>query len=86
MITVEYYPVFITTSPLPNGKQFDTFNSHEEFVSWVKTYVCKHCLEDFKDFYGRPATTLDDWLDMGCGCEIGVEDPDNLINWYEAMI
>lgn len=86
MITVEYYPAFIATSPLPNGEQYAIFNLQEEFVAWVKTYVCIHCLESFQECYGRSATSLSEWLDTGCGSEIGVEDPNNLINWNEVIL
>lgn len=84
MITVEYYPMG-EYSPLPDGKRIVTFNTHVDFKDWVKSYVCVHCLEDFKEWYSKEPETLGDWLWGGCGCEIGVEDPDDQIHWDDIM-
>ena len=85
MIIVNYLPVFLTSSPLPNGKQSCSFSSYEDFKTWVKSYVCIHCLEDFEEFYERKPTTVSDWLSMGCGCEIEIIDESNAINWKDFM-
>lgn len=84
MIVVEYFPIG-ERSPLPNGAKSVQFDTHADFKDWVKSYVCIHCLENFKDFYQKEPTTLSDWLWGGCGCEIGVEDQDNQIHWDDVM-
>ncbi len=85
MIIVEYYPAG-EASPLPNGETVHLFKTFEDFKEWVQSYVCIHCLVDFYDFYDNAIpSTLKDWLDMGCGCEIGVEDPNDLIDWDSKM-
>lgn len=83
-ITVLYMPGF-EKSPLPNGDKEHTFLTHDAFKEWVATYVCGACLLDFENEYGQQAETLKDWLDGGCGCEIHITDPDNLIYWNDRM-
>ena len=86
LIVVEYYPCGEPSPfPDPNEKEW-VFESHEDFKSWVQGYVCVHCLVDFNEFVGRKPETLKDWLHMGCGCEIGVTDVDNTVNWEDRMI
>lgn len=86
MIVVEYYPAG-EKSPFPDTNAAEwTFNTHEEFKQWVQGYVCVHCLVDFYDWHRKDPTTLADWLAMGCGCEIGVTDENNMINWDDKMI
>jgi hypothetical protein len=85
MITVEYYPAG-EKSPLPNGDATHSFETFDDFKAWVQSYVCIHCLVDFYEFSnGKVPTTLEHWLDMGCGCEIGVGDPNNMIDWDSQM-
>jgi hypothetical protein len=84
-ITVEWYP-YGEASPFPDSTATEwEFSSHEEFKEWVQDYVCVHCLVDFLDFTKREPETLKDWLGMGCGCEIGVTDQSNIINWDALM-
>jgi hypothetical protein len=85
MITVTYGPAG-EASPLPNGKSEYTFTGFEAFKDWVQGYVCVHCLVDF--YYCNRNTapsTLKDWLEMGCGCEIYIEDPNDMIDWDIKM-
>lgn len=85
MIVVEYYPAG-EPSPFPDSTAREwSFASHDQFKDWVQCYVCVHCLIDFFEFTGKEPVTLEDWLEMGCGCEIGVLDPQNLINWDDKM-
>ena len=84
MITVEYYPAY-ERSPLPNGDREHVFETYHDFKEWVKGYVCIHCLETFKAWHGKEPETLADWLDGGCGCEIGIDDPDEQICWNDIM-
>lgn len=84
-IKVEYYPAF-EKSPFPNPDVSEwEFESHEEFKEWVQGYVCVHCLIDYEEWTGKQPTTLGHWLHMGCGCEIGVDDTDNIIDWDDEM-
>lgn len=84
-IVVEWYPSG-EDSPFPDPKTTEwEFGSHKEFKEWVQGYVCVHCLVDFLDFTKREPETLKDWLNMGCGCEIGVTDTDNIIKWDDKM-
>jgi hypothetical protein len=85
MIAVEYYPSG-ETSPLPNGQQIYTFITFQEFKRWVQSYVCVHCLVDFKEQNGYNPLTLAHWLDMGCGCEIGIDDPNSIIEQDALMV
>lgn len=85
MIIVEYYPSG-EQSPLPNGERMYKFDTFIEFKQWVQNYVCVHCLVDFYDFNEVVPSTLEHWLDMGCGCEIGIEDQDNIIDWNALMV
>lgn len=84
MITVKYYPSG-EYSPLPGGARKYDFDTYYEFKQWVKSYVCIHCLHEFKDWHEKEPTTLSDWLWGGCGCEIGVEDTDDQIHWDDVM-
>jgi hypothetical protein len=85
-ITVEWYPAG-EDSPFPDPKAIEwAFNSHEEFKEWVQGYVCVHCLVDYLGFRGKEPETLKDWLNMGCGCEIGITDESSMINWNAPMI
>jgi hypothetical protein len=85
-IVVEFYPAG-EKSPFPNPDVSDwTFNSHDELKQWVQDYVCIHCLVDFYDSHQKDPETLDDWMSMGCGCEVGVTDDSNMINWDDRMI
>lgn len=84
MIKVEYYPSG-EKSPLPEGNSEYSFETFEDFKGWVQKYVCVHCLIDFYDCNDRKPKTIDDWLDMGCGCEIGIEDPQDMIDWESEM-
>ena len=84
MITVHFAPAG-ETSPLPNGDRTHNFRDHRAFKEWVLGYVCGSCLIDFELETGRSAETLGDWLSQGCGCEIDIEDPNNLIYWNDAM-
>jgi len=84
-ITVEWYPAG-EDSPFPDNSATEwNFVSHEEFKEWVQGYVCQHCLIDFLDFRGKEPETLKDWLDMGCGCEIGITDNGKIIKWDDQM-
>ena len=86
MIVVDFYPAG-ERSPFPDSSKTQwSFATHEEFKQWVQSYVCIHCLVDFYDFNQKDPETLHDWLDMGCGCEIGVTDEQNMINWDDKMI
>ena len=85
MIAVEYYPA-CEKSPLPNGESKYTFATSADFVAWVKTYVCNHCINHYENFHKSKATTLTHWLWGGCGCEIGITDENKLINWEEEMV
>lgn len=85
LIEVEYYPDGEQSPfPDPNERKW-VFETHEDFKSWVQGYVCVHCLVDFASIYNKTPTTLRDWLDTGCGCEIGVTDVDAAINWEDTM-
>ena len=80
MIRVTYMPSG-EAGPFENSateKDFETFN---EFKDFVKNYVCEHCLVDFKDWEDRETLTIADYLSMGCGAEIFVEDEENMIDW-----
>ena len=84
-IKVEYYPAF-EKSPLPNPDEMEwEFQTFEEFKDWVQGYVCVHCLIDYEDLTGEQPTTLKHWLEMGCGCEIGITDESNMIDWNAKM-
>lgn len=85
-IVVEYYPAG-EPSPFPDPSVTEwQFKTHDEFKRWVQGYVCIHCLIDFFEFTGKEPETLHDWLHMGCGCEIGVTDDSNLIDWDDKMV
>jgi hypothetical protein len=84
MISVDYYPSG-EGSPLPNGQSTYTFITFSEFKRWVQSYVCIHCLVDFKEQKGYDPSTLKHWLDQGCGCEIGIGDPNDKIDWDASM-
>ena len=90
MIKVTYLPEF-EKSPLPNEDTVHNFIDHRAFKEWVLGYVCGSCLLGFETATGRSADTLEDWLSQGCGCEIEIEDPDNLgysmtrYNLYSAL-
>lgn len=85
MILVEYLPAD-ETSPFPDPLEFQwRFEDHQSFKDWAQKYVCVHCLIDYEDFRGLQPKTLKHWLDMGCGCEIFVEDPQKLIDWDADM-
>ena len=83
MITVTYLPAG-ERGPFKDGATEGVFNTHAEFKRWVKSYVCEHCLESFEDFIGRKAISIGDYMEMGCGCEVHVEDPNNLIDWEDT--
>lgn len=83
-IKVVYLPAG-ETSPLPKGNKEHTFLSYLVFKEWVIQYVCIHCLKDFEEFYGKQPKTLGDWLAMGCGAEIYIEDLDKLIYWDDVV-
>lgn len=85
IIKIEYIPSFITSSPLPNGEKTYEFCTFAEFKDWVQSYVCIHCLVDFAMSNNRSPETLSEWLDMGCGCEIDIEDDTNQIDWASKM-
>lgn len=84
MIAVTYMPAG-EPGPFKDGATEGVFNTHAEFKSWVKSYVCEHCLVDFEEFTGRKATSIGDYMAMGCGCEVYIEDPENIIDWDEEM-
>lgn len=84
MITVDYYPAG-ERSPLPNGKETYDFNTFQEFKDWVQSYVCVHCLVEYQELENEEPSTLSHWLEMGCGCEIGIEDPKDMIDWDAKM-
>ena len=83
-IVVTYMPAD-EVSPLPNNMKEYTFESHVAFKEWVLSYVCGTCLIDFEDFYNKVPETLEDWLSMGCGCEIRIEDKNNMVYWNDGM-
>ena len=83
MITVTYLPSG-ERGPFKDGATEGVFNTHDEFKAWVKSYVCEHCLEDFEDFTERKAVSVADYMSMGCGCEVYVEDPENIIDWEDT--
>lgn len=85
MIIVTYIPSG-ESSPLPNGKTECRFDDFQTFKEWVQGYVCIHCLVDFYDFNEKIPVTLSDWLDMGCGCEIFIEDDSDMIDWDSKMV
>lgn len=85
MITVEYLPSD-PVSPFPDSTQFTwKFETYSEFKEWVQGYVCVHCLVNFEELNGRQPKTLKDWLDMGCGCEIMIDDDRGLVDWEDEM-
>lgn len=73
----------IIVEALADDLHFDElkFNNFNDFVEWCKGYVCKACYKDFETHYGGKVETLSNLLAMGCGCEIKIEDPQNLIDW-----
>jgi hypothetical protein len=84
-ILVEYLP-YGEASPFPDPTQnVWRFETHKDFKEWVQDYVCLHCLVDFLDISGKEPESLSDWLQMGCGCEIGVTDEHNMIKWDDKM-
>lgn len=85
MIAVEFMPAG-ERSPLPHGERIYNFLSFSEFKKWVQGYVCIHCLNDFKDMTEKDPETIEDWLSMGCGYEIYIEDPNTLIDWDAKMV
>jgi len=85
-IVVEYYPAGEKSPFSDPDKTMWTFETHEQFKQWVQGYVCVYCLVDFTSFNSRRPETLHDWLEMGCGCEIGVTDESNLIVWSDTMV
>lgn len=86
MINVAYLPASSNT-PLPDPtKQEYDFKTFDEFKQWVQGYVCVHCLVGFYESHLEHPKTLADWLDMGCGWEISVFDPDNEIDWNTEMV
>jgi hypothetical protein len=84
MIIVEYYPAG-ENSPLPGGSREYEFETFSSFLHWVGQYVCINCLVDFTTFHEEEPKTLADWLDMGCGCEIGITDSNDMIFWDTEM-
>lgn len=85
MITVIYAPSD-NGSIGPNGEKIMIFNTHAEFRDWVPTYVCSSCIEDFREWNERDPVTISDYLSHGCGCEIDIDDPDNLIYWDDVIL
>lgn len=84
MINVFYLPAG-ELGPFENGSREKSFETSADFKEWVRSYVCSSCLKDFRDFTGKEAKTIMDYLSMGCGCEIFVEDYSDLIDWDEDM-
>ena len=84
MILVEYYPKS-EHSVLPNNGREYEFTDVDEFLEWVQKYVCIYCLIDFRDTYDANPLTLSDWLEFGCGCEIGITDTKQEIDWDYHM-
>jgi hypothetical protein len=84
MIEVEYYPSGSSLFPDPKSSKWHFANA-QALYDWVQSYVCQACLVDFYEFHGKYPETLKDWLDMGCGCEIGITDNHNMIDWNYAM-
>jgi hypothetical protein len=84
MIKVIYLPAG-EPGPFVDGAREGIFESHDDFKSWVKSYVCGYCLEDFEEFTGRKAVSVADYMAMGCGCEVEVEDPENIVNWEDEI-
>jgi len=79
MIAVTYLPSD-ERSPLPGDVRECRFDDFTAFKQWVQDYVCIHCLLDFYQFTYKAPTTLGEWLDMGCGCEIFIEDENDIID------
>jgi hypothetical protein len=84
MILVKHLPAN-EASPLPGGLKVYGFIDFNEFKEWVQNYVCVGCLVDFKDFTDRDPSTIFDWLEMGCGCEIKIEHDKGDIDWSAKM-
>lgn len=83
-IKVSYLPAG-EAGPFKNGATEAEFTTYRVFKKWLAGYVCEHCLEDFKDFHGRSPKTVKDWIWGGCGCEIFIDDPYNMIKWDDAI-
>ena len=83
MITVEYLPADGPISMIPEGTI--AFNTANEFVVWLSAYVCQSCLNEYKNFHDKEPKTVADWLWGGCGCEIEIHDPENMID-YETLV
>ena len=79
MITVTYLPAG-ERAPFKDGATEGAFNTHADFKAWVKNYVCEYCLVDFEEETGRKAVSIGDYMAMGCGCEVYVEDSENIID------
>lgn len=84
MITVTYLPSG-ETSPLPNNQEEYTFANVYSFYDWVQSYACFGCLVDFYQLYDKKPETLEDWLCMGCGTEISIDDTMDAIDWDRKM-
>lgn len=67
------------------GERDHEFNTFDEFVVWVRNYVCEYCLDDFREYANREPITIEDWLSMGCGCELDIEDDHDMIDWDFKM-
>jgi len=72
-------------SPLPGGLEIYAFFNFDEFKRWVQDYVCVNCLVDFKELMGKDPSTIEDWLEMGCGCELDLEYDEGDIDWEAKM-
>lgn len=84
MIKVTYMPAY-ERSPLPEDAREYIFLTFQEFKEWVQNYVCTSCLLDFYDMNGEDPSDLGDWLDMGCGCEIEIDEGEYPIDWHSPM-
>lgn len=86
MIKVTYLPASSNTPlPDPSKHEYD-FETFEEFKQWVQGYVCVHCLILFYEDTNNHPKTLEDWMSKGCGWEIDVSDPDDMIDWDGEMV
>lgn len=77
MIEVTYLPA--DDGNLGYGKKARCFPVAGEFYTWLKSWVCKSCAGEYEP------KTVSDYMSTGCGCEIDVEDPKDMIDWERPI-
>ncbi|PHS22235.1 MAG: hypothetical protein COA84_13840 [Robiginitomaculum sp.] len=68
----------------PNGEKELDFDTHADFRDWLPKFICKDCVDGAEN--DQECVTISDYLNSSCGCELWVDDPDEIIFWDDVIV